>query len=196
MYVIFDETLFLQIPFIVPLLFLATCLIRSIIKAYVYNIQRSLILKFLLMFNMFIRGYTVLDFFFLGGGGVPLLTPNPPPPLGSPKILFLGWTPCPPFFACQRGWWCMMDTPTPRLETWPKNFEEGGKKCLTYHVMHAMLPPPPPLKTSCIHYTVEVCKPHKFCLQRSHPLYSWRRVINEGWIPECRALDNLQEERH
>ena len=40
------------------------------------------------------------------------------------------------FFACQRGWWCTMYTPTPCLENWPNNFE--AKKKVTES------PPPTP----------------------------------------------------
>ena len=50
--------------------------------------------------------------------------------------------------ACQKGWWCIMDTPTPCLKYWPYNFEEGKKLFQAWrgidHGMHAMLNPPPP----------------------------------------------------
>ena len=59
---------------------------------------------------------------------------------------------------CQRGWWCIMDTPTgptPCLENWPKNIGEGKKKGtelmnqpqLFQRNCHLVLqsPPPPPL---------------------------------------------------
>ena len=73
-------------------------------------------------------------------------SPPPPPPLGS--IFFGGWffwgvTPT-LFLACQRGWWCTMDTPILLrvcMENWPKIFEEG-KKVTESH------PPPPPLPNS------------------------------------------------
>ena len=53
-----------------------------------------------------------------------------------------GSTPPPPFFfvACQRSWWCMMYSPTPCPENWPKNFEANKKK-----VTEASPPPPPPI---------------------------------------------------
>ena len=44
------------------------------------------------------------------------------------------------FFACQRGWWCTMFTPTPCLEDWPQNFETKKKK-----KTNKIMEPPPPI---------------------------------------------------
>ena len=56
-----------------------------------------------------------------GGGGWRFVFLVPPPPPLESDIFFSF------FFACQRGWWCTMGTPTPSLENWLKHFEEGKK---------------------------------------------------------------------
>ena len=53
---------------------------------------------------------------YRGWGGAEGFNPPPPPPFGSEDLFF---------FACQRGWWCTIGTPTLSLENWPQKVLES-----------------------------------------------------------------------
>ena len=69
-----------------------------------------------------------------GGGG------NPPPPL-DPDFYY--------FFACQRGWWCMMYTPTLCLDNWPKHFEPPRSSAFSGLAQNPPLEKNPAYATGC-----------------------------------------------
>ena len=138
------------------------------------------------------------------GWGVSGVQPPPPHPL-DPDIFYYFLLLYIFFFACQRGWWCTMDTPTPCMENWPKMLRPKKWRspppplgAASWHACNVTPPPPPPLKKMLCTLLVQVT--YSF-----EQLYRKRRgaqwlfadcVIETEWVYVYKEIQFMQEAAH